>query len=320
MKNFTIYLILFPLLVYSYTDETHYSKTFGTTRSFRVFTPLNYEAKKENKRYDVIYYFHGCGGSFKKSGTYSYQDFDLIPPNAEDRQDDPDYDFPNNADFENEAARKDVIIIAVDGKIPGIPGCGVYFPSQVDDWSGNRYNFSAYIRELIDVVDSRYNTLAGSQHRAISGLSMGGQMAAWVAATNPHLFSSASEFGYSPAYYDVGETAYLTTIDIHQLWRNFRGMPFRHSTNTKDYLKYYTKQLYQGYLGAGFVNEFYQADFCMHHAARVDLQFDFHKKYFSEPKETVDCFSFINLYPEFEVWGYQVSSNKKKMDGSIFMM
>ncbi|MEQ6118721.1 alpha/beta hydrolase-fold protein [Reichenbachiella sp. MALMAid0571] len=314
----SIFLLLFSVSVHSYTDESHYSKTFDTTRFFRVFTPLNYDAENLNKRYNVIYYFHGCGGSYRKSGTYSYQDFGLIPPKADNRPDDPDYELPNNADFENEATRSDVIIIAVDGKIPGIPGCGVYFPSQVDDWSGNRYNFSVYIRELIDVVDSRYNTLAGAQHRAISGLSMGGQAATWVAATNPHLFSSASEFCYSPAYYDVGELSYLTTVDIQQLWRNFRGLPMRHSTNTKDWLKYYTTQLYQTYLGAGFKNEYYLADYCKHHAARIDLQFDFHSNHFSDPKQAVDCFSFINLYPDFEVWGYEVSS-KKKGNGWIYL-
>jgi len=320
MKIFctSILLLLFSFSAFSYTDESHYSKTFEATRSFRVFTPLNYDANNTKKKYAVIYYFHGCGGSYRKSGTYSYKDFELIPPKADNRPDDPDYELPNNADFENEATRSDVIIIAVDGKIPGIPGCGVYFPSQVDDWSGNRFNFSAYIRELIDVVDARYPTLVGAQHRAISGLSMGGQAATWVAATNPHLFSSASEFCYSPAYYDVGERSYLTTVDIQQLWRNFRGLPMRHSTNTKDWLKYYTTQLYQTYLGAGFENEFYLADYCKHHAARIDLQFSFHNNHFSKPKQTVDCFSFINLYPDFEVWGYEVSS-KKKESGWIYL-
>ena len=290
MKNFIacILLWLFSTVTYSYTDESHYSTTFDTVRFFRVFTPLDYEAGNVKKKYNVIYYFHGCGGSYRKSGTYSYQDFGLTPPVAENRGDDPDYQFSNNADFENEATRNDIIIIAVDGKIPGIPGCGVYFPSQVDGWKGNWYNFSTYIRELIDVVDSRYNTLVGAQHRAISGLSMGGQMATWVAATNPHLFSSASEFCYSPAYYDVGQPAYQTTVDIHQLWRNFRGLPIRHSTNTKDWLKYYTTQLYQTFLGAGFENEYYLADYCKHHAARIDLQFDFQKKYFHRPKEKID--------------------------------
>ena len=320
MKIFytSILLLLFTFSAYSYTDESHYSKTFEATRSFRVFTPLNYDANNTEKNYAVIYYFHGCGGSYRKSGTYSYKDFELIPPKADNRPADPDYELPNNADFENEATRIDVIIIAVDGKIPGIPGCGVYFPSQVNDWSRNRYNFSIYIRELIDVVDARYNTMVGAQYRAITGLSMGGQAATWVAATNPHLFSSASEFCYSPAYYDVGELSYLTTIDIQQLWRNFRGLPMRHSTNTKDWLKYYTTQLYQTYLGAGFENEFYLADYCKHHAARIDLQFDFHNNHFSKPKQTVDCFSFINLYPDFEVWGYEVSS-KKKESGWIYL-
>jgi len=46
----------------------------------------------------------------------------------------------------------------VDGKIPDLPGCGVYFPSLSDSWNTNYYNFSTYIRELIEVVDSRYNT------------------------------------------------------------------------------------------------------------------------------------------------------------------
>ncbi|MEQ8553119.1 MAG: alpha/beta hydrolase-fold protein [Cyclobacteriaceae bacterium] len=303
-------LILLALSAVGFTDESHYSSTFKAIRYFRVFTPLDYDQENTKKRYDVIYYFHGCGGSYRKSGTYNYQDFGLTPPEAIDREDHPDYDYPNNADLENEAQQKDVIIISVNGKIPGIPGCGVYFPSQVDGWEGNWYNFSMYIRELIEVVDQRYNTLVGPQHRAISGLSMGGQAATWIAATNPHLFSSASEFGYSPAYYEVGPPAYQTTIDIHQLWRNFRGLPMRHSTNNRDYLKYYTTQLYHMFEGAGFDNEFYLADFCMHHAARMDLQFAFQQQYFTKPKMDPACFSFLNLYPDFEVWGYQVKSEK----------
>tara|TARA_Y100001972_G_scaffold128138_1_gene187598 strand:- start:1126 stop:2445 length:1320 start_codon:yes stop_codon:yes gene_type:complete len=62
--------------------------------------------------------------------------------------------------------------------------------------------------------------------------------------------------------------------------------------------------------GAGFDNEFNQADFCMHHAARMDLQFEFQQQYFSKPKSDPTCFSYINLYPDFEVWGYKVLSEK----------
>ena len=307
-----ILLILFPLSVFSFTDETHYSKTFGETRHFRVFTPINYNAANNSKRYPVIYYFHGCGGSYRKDGTYSYSDYSLKEPVAIGRTFNEDYHFPSNADFENIAHNNDVIIISVDGKIKGMPkGCQVYFPSQADSWDGGYYNFSAYIKELIEVVDTRYNTKTGPQFRAVSGLSMGGQIAIWLAATNPHLFSSASEFCHSPSFFDVGDPAYQTAIDVQQLWRNLRGLPFRHSTNSGDYLKYYTSQLYETYSGAGFENENYLTDYCKHAAARSDLQFDFHLKHFSKTKEIVSCFSNINLYPNFEVWGYKVTSSKK---------
>ena len=309
-KAVGLFLVLITLSAYAFKDESHYSSTFATFRYFRVFTPPGYDACNSTKRYPVIYYFHGCGGSYRSSGTYSYADYGLTAPVADGRKFDPEYEFPNNADFENFVSQNDVIIVSVDGKIYDLPGCGVYFPSQSEKWSGNYYNFSQYIRELFEVVDSRYNTQRGPAFRAVSGLSMGGHMAIWVAAANPHLFSSASEFCHSPNYYDVGEPAYMTTIDVQQLWRNMRSLPIRHSTNDRDYLRYYTAELSAAWSGADFKNEFYLADFCNHHAARVDLQFDFHLNHFSSPKKIPSCFSYINLYPRFEVWGYEVNSDK----------
>lgn len=311
------FLVLFLLMVFSgsllsYTDGRHFSRVFNEERSFRVFTPPGYNPLNQTKRYPVIYYFHGCGGSYEKSGTYSYADFGLTPPAVKVKKYDPAYDFANNADFENYTSDNDVIIVCADGKISGLGGCGVFFPSQDKNWKGSYYNFSLYIRELIEVIDSVYNTKTGPGFRALSGLSMGGNTAVWLAATNPHLFSSASEFCHSPNFYDVGEPAYSTTVDVQQLWRNLRGLPFRHTTTTGDYIKYYTTELYNAFKGAGFDNEYYLAEFCNHHAARVDLQFDFHMKHFSSEKKTIPCFSVINLYAEFETWGYEIKSEKKE--------
>jgi|GEM_PF-881398 len=310
LSIFLLNVISGPLL--SYTDERHFSKVFNEERMFRVFTPAAYNPLNQAKRYPVIYYFHGCGGSYQKSGTYSYDDYGLSPPPVIGRKNDPAYDFSSNADFENFTYNNDVIIVSVDGKIKGLAECGVYFPSQDKDWKGNYYNFSVYIRELIDVVDSRYNTKKGAQFRAISGLSMGGNTAVWLAATNPHLFSSASEFCHAPNLYDVGEPAFSTTVDVMHLWRNLRGLPFRHTTTTGDYIKYYTTELYTIFKGAGFENEYYLADFCNHHAARVDLQFEFHMRHFETERQSIPCFSAVNLYPEFEMWGYEVISEKKE--------
>ncbi|MEE9463754.1 MAG: hypothetical protein V3V53_18095, partial [Bacteroidales bacterium] len=66
---FTFFLILIPLSVFSFTDDSHFSKTFNTERFFRVFTPPDYDPDDTSKRYPVIYYFHGCGGSYRSSGT-----------------------------------------------------------------------------------------------------------------------------------------------------------------------------------------------------------------------------------------------------------
>ncbi len=309
--SFTTSLLL-SLSLFSYTDESHYSTIFGSTRFFRVFTPSDYNVDGE-QRYPVIYYFHGCGGSYDRSGPYKYVDYGLTPPDVLGAPPDKNYDFPNNADLENLSTFKNVIIVCVDGRIPELPeGCQVYFPSQAPGWEGNYYNFSAYIRELIEVVDERYLTKARPQYRAVTGLSMGGHMATWVAATNPHLFSSTSQFCYGPNFYDVGEPTYQTTVDIRELWRNLKSVPFRHSTTNRDYLKFYSAELFSIYSGAGFYNEYFEADYCHHAAARMDLQVEFHKKYFDTPKPMPSCFSHINLYPAYEVWNYNVTSDKSE--------
>ena len=320
ITKIVLFILVCPLSIFSYTDESHYSTTFETIRHFRVFTPLDYDASDGTKRYPVIYYFHGCGGSYERSGRYKYSDYGLTPPVAAGRTYDAAYEFSNNADFENTATSHGVIIISVDGKIAELPpeGCGVYFPSQVKNWQGNYYNFSMYIRELMEVVDSRYHTKPGAPYRSVTGLSMGGHMAIWIAATNPHLFSSASQFCYSPNFYDVGKPSYQTTIDLKELWRNLRGVPFRHSTTDRDYLRYYTEELFSIYSGAGFENEYYLADYCHHAAARIDLQFDFHVNHFQKIRDRVPCFSHVNLYPEFEIWDYYVNSSKEG-DGWIYL-
>ncbi len=309
MKTFLFFLLI-PGTVQAFTDESHFSATFGENRHFRVFTPPAYDPGDSHRKYPVIYFLHGCGGSYRKSGTYSYREYGLPAPGAIGRPVHPDYEYPNNADFENFTLYHDVIIVCPDGKIEGLPGCGVYFPSMAENWTGNFYNFSVYIKELIGVVDSMYNTLPAPQYRAISGLSMGGHAAIWLAAANPHVFSSASQFCHSPNFYDVGEPEYSTTIDVQQLWRNLRGLPFRNTTTDRDYIQYYTMETSDIFTGAGFENEFYLAEYCVHMAARVDLQFAFHMKHFGQAMQEPACFSHMNLYPSFGIRGYEISSLK----------
>ncbi len=309
---FPILAALVPICL-SFTDVVHYSKQFGTHRTFRVFTPLDYRPEDTLARYPVIYYFHGCRGSYFKDGFTSYADGDTEPPSLPGRTQNPEYNVPYNADFERYSDLNNVIIVAVDGKIPGYDenGCGVYYPYHHEPgWDQNDYNFSLYIRELFGVVDSLYNTVPGPQGKAVTGLSYGGHSSMWVSAANPHLVGSCSQFNHSPHYYRVGPPPVTTPVNVQELWRNFRGLPFRGSTNTLDYLRDFSMQTAAAFRGAGFPSEFHLADFCRHWAADIPQQFDFHMKHFQAEKRVPGCFSYINFYPRFDVWGYKIETGK----------
>lgn len=306
-------LFIASFLSLSYTDVLHYSRQFGMERTFRVFTPLGYQAEDTLKRYPVIYYFHGCRGSYDKDGFTSYAEGDTSAPALTGRLPLPDYDVPYNADFESYSDLNEVIIVSVDGKIPDFDGggCGVYYPFHHEpDWKGNDFNFSLYIRELFEVVDSLYNTIPGPEGKALTGLSYGGHSSMWVSASNPHLISSCSQFSHSPHRYKIGAPPNTTPVNVQELWRNFRGLPFRSSTNTLDYLRAFSEQTGANYSGAGFESEEHLADFCRHWAADIPEQFDFHMKNFKAAKKTPACFSYVNLYPDFDVWGYKINTTK----------
>jgi S-formylglutathione hydrolase FrmB len=296
-------LSLLGVLSQSFTDVVHYSKQFGRERSFRVFTPLGYDPRDTLTKYPVIYFFHGCRGTYYKSGLDSYADAETVPPSLPGREHCPDYNVPYNADFERYSDVNNVIIVAVDGKIPGYDeeGCGVYYPFHHEpEWKENDYNFSLYIREVFGVVDSLYNTIPGPQGKAISGLSYGGHSSMWVSAANPHLIRSCSQFGHSPHNYRAGPPPVTTALNVQELWRNFRDLPFRGSTNTLDYLRDFSENTAAIYDGAGFESEFHLADFCRHYAADIPQQFEFHMKHFQTPKTIPECFSHINFYPDFD--------------------
>jgi len=317
IKTFRLIIVLaiVGIIFTSFTDVVHYSRQFRSDRTFRVFTPLDYQPEDTSFRYPVIYYFHGCRGSYHKDGLNSYADAETVPPSLPGRNPHPDYNVPYNADFESYSDQNKVIIVAVDGKIPGYDenGCGVYYPYHHEPgWNHNDYNFSMYIRELFGVVDSLYNTIPGPQGKAITGLSYGGHSSMWVSAANPHLIRSCSQFGHSPHYYRAGPPPITTALNVQELWRNFRDLPFRGTTNTLDYLRDFSLQTGAIFNGAGFDSEFHLADFCRHYAADIPQQFDFHMRHFQANKVEPKCFSYINFYPEFDVWGYKVESDKKE--------
>jgi enterochelin esterase-like enzyme len=157
-------------------DHTHYSAVMRGNRNYRVFLPPDYFIS--GKRYPVIYWFHGSGGS-SKHDTYK-------------------------AEFDAYLNNHDMIIVNVDGTTPSRTTWGYSLAFEFDKRTqeGKAANtgmhFSKYIRELIGVIDSQYRTIADRDHRAVSGQSMGGLMSPWIASQNKDLFGSASLFSPSP--------------------------------------------------------------------------------------------------------------------------
>jgi hypothetical protein len=317
MNKFIVLLCI--TLWAAYTDHQHYSQVFEENRNFRVFTPLNYDSASATT-YPVIYYCNGCGGSYQGDQYSSYYEGgESHPYNCWGADCDPVMNKPFNPDFAMYTDSNEVIVVLVDGKLYNFGGCDVYYPYRyISTWTGNDYDYTAYFGELIDVVDSLYNTKPDRQYRAITGLSMGGHAALWMSATNPHLIRSASSFCHSPSYHVAGPPPNTTPVDVTQLWRNYRGISKRTSANDQDYLYQYSQQIGIILEGAGFENEYHEAVFWRHWAADIDSQFDFHMKTFSEQKADPACFSFINLYPDFDIWDYHVQSSKAE-EGWIYL-
>lgn len=306
-------VFLLPLaLQAAYHDHNFYSAVLKETRPFRAYTGKNFDPSGA-KRYPVIYYCHGCQGSYQGDQYGSYQtDGQYTPEYCLTNSCVYPYTKPYNADFQDFTDKNDVIIVMLDGNVSGMGGCNVWVPYQNAGWTGPEYRFALHFREIIHTVDSLYPTRPTAQARAVSGLSMGGHSALWLAASNPDLIRSLSTFCHSPVYFNIGGPDYTTAVDVTQLWRNYRGLSTRTSGNSGDYLYPYSRTLSLHLDGAGLEHEYHLTDFFRHWAADVDSQFLFHMRTFRQVRPMPPaCFSHVNLYPSFDAWGYGISSQKR---------
>ncbi|GAA0194808.1 alpha/beta hydrolase family protein [Fulvivirga kasyanovii] len=121
-----------------------------------VITPNQYS--KNGKAYPVLYMLHGA--------TDDYMFW-------------PEY-VPEVREF---ADRYQVILVFPDGA-----RTSWYFDSPVD----STFRYETYIsKELVSHVDQNYNTIANSKGRAITGLSMGGHGAFYLAFRHPDIWGAA---------------------------------------------------------------------------------------------------------------------------------
>jgi len=114
----------------------------------------------KNKRLPTVYLLHGAGGKYSDWVT----------------------NVPDKHTIQKLADRYDIIIVCPDGN-----STSWYFDSPVDP----AYKYETYITsELVGYIDSHYATIRDRSERAITGLSMGGHGALFLAFRHQDIFGA----------------------------------------------------------------------------------------------------------------------------------
>ncbi len=168
--------------------------------SVAIYLPPGYNTQL-NKKYPVIYWLHGFGGT-KNTGDTGW-DKDLINTVSK---------------LISSGSVKPVIIVMPDGS--NRFGGSMYTNSIS---TGNWEDFIAY--ELPDYIDANYRTIAKSQSRGIAGHSMGGYGAIKIAMKHPDIFSavygtSSCCMAQSPQDFDQKTIDATIAIKSWEEWAN----------------------------------------------------------------------------------------------------
>ena len=274
-------------------DSRHYSNVFGEMRNFRVFLPPGY-ADNPQKKYPVIYYYHGWSQRFFGSGADSYAGVDQGDEN----------DGDNIANF---VAKNDVIVVKPDG-YNRRPSEQYYLrPYNVAPVETYR-QFPLYFPELVSYIDANYNTIPDREHRAISGLSMGGFMCFWIGAKYPDMVSAIGNFCGSPEF-TAGPQDFPAEYRHLDMYRNFDGINVRLNYGDKDFIRYYHRDLNKIFTRV-MDNYEYKVYPAAHSTCGLGEMFDFILKSFGNPPAKPALWYHTDVYPEFVVWDYVVSSDR----------
>lgn len=276
-------------------DRTHESQVFGETRQYRIFLPPDYGAS--GKRYPVIYWFHGYSERSNKPVA-----------GRDDRNYDSGTDYGGD-NIANYVGAHGVIVVKWDGYNPRKPGEPYPRPYNISPVETDR-QFPLYFPELVEYIDSNYRTIADREHRATSGLSMGGFMSYWVSGKYPHLISSASNFMGSSEFF-VGPRGFPVEYRHEEMRDNYEGVRTRIVIGTRDFIQFYHRRMNAIWNYTRPFHESEEFDFD-HGTPGMARTFDFHMNAFAKPLPKPAVWSHIDVYPNFTVWGWEVASNRRQ--------
>ena len=155
--------------------QRYWSELTKAWRTAYIYVPAEYELNPE-KRYPVLYIMHGAGED--ETGWTRQGKLENIMDNLID---------------EGSAVP---MIVVMDRGVAVIPK--EVQPAPAGGMWGNLFDFTdfekVFVNEIIPMVDSNYRTLADRDHRAITGLSLGGFQSWSLAIHNKDLFAWVGGF------------------------------------------------------------------------------------------------------------------------------
>jgi hypothetical protein len=170
--------------------------------------------------------------------------------------------------------------------------------------------FPLYFPELVDRIDGTLRTIMDRDHRAVSGYLAGGFFALLIAGKYPDLVSSASSF-LGPTEYSVGPNGFDVDYNLEDFYGNYDGVRTRLVTETGHFLDFYHRRLNAVWSVArnGHEAEIFDSTEPTPELAKT---FDFHLHEFERPSPKPAVFNHADVYPNFTVWGWEVTSARRR--------
>lgn len=274
----------------TFQDLKHRSRVFGSDKYYRLYLPAGYHTSGD--RYPVIYFFHGWGGRHYKddNALLAYTKIKTL------------------------VDKYQVILVMWDGNMDGIEPR----PYNVGNHQDVKYQVQMkdYFPELVHFIDSTCRTYTDRNHRGIIGFSMGGFMSLFLGGKYPHMVNSVVSFAGSPEFF-VGYPDNHTLYPVRYTFKNLAGVNLQMHNGDSDILYYLNDEVYQGALWEGFPLEYRK----FHGGHMVDkpgetkvfdMAMNFTATSFKNPPAVPQSFTHFDIYNEFNIWDYQVKSNKTK--------
>ncbi len=273
-----------------YRDTTHYSAVFGHEKSYRRYLPAAYHSSE--KRFPVVYFFHGWGGRHFKDDS-ALLDYSRLQELVD---------------------KYELILIMWDGNIdesePRPYNVGnhedVKFGVQMKD----------YFPELVAHIDSTYRTVPDRDNRGIIGFSMGGFMALYLSGKYPDMVCSMVSMMGSPEFF-IGSPGNHTLYPVRYAFENLKGVGVRIHTSPDDILYYLNEEVRKGawWEGKEIEVEEFPGGHMVDQSGEVivfEKAVQFVAGFLGKPNEAPRPWSHSDLYPQFSVWDYRVYSNKDR--------